>query len=521
MATTSSSRLQRFRDFLPAAILEKVVLQHDDTEPLFSPTCQQPNLLHSVFSPNGGSGFQRNVLRTKYQTSPNGEEPSPNENATDATKAPPAGKNGAARITNERLHKRTDGDTTKLPQPSSTGPDLTSIFVSPTHTALSSLAVSMVDPELYIHTSPHSFQHQASSSPRQEEWLTVDGIASCVSVSQLVRTVTALEGSAADYPSLLRTARERLRAVRGFGISTSGSPNSVMDDTFHSVLNQTFMSAAALHDDDDACAVTSQDKTIQSTSSLVMSISTDASNNEENTAPSPTFEVKATTKSNFSSISPASLATNRKHVRAVVPATTGDTNTRGLSATEQQLWDQVQRLTQTIAEMEQSDHFFKTATSLQAHQQIDSPLAQEQSLSEHVATANELWQSLEELQGQNRRLKEQLQQESDIRGEKLRHSAAVEKRLSADIRQLEMQLATASQTSHAAQDQHQRQHAHFQRLLMSTQANLQRVQADRDVLIRSLSEEVGRKSSTVRIISLGLPSAIDAANALCNHVALQ
>jgi hypothetical protein len=477
--TTSRQRLVRFRDFLPPSIIDEAVSA--DAEPLFSPTLHPPSkLLHSIFSPtkgNHGSESQRSFLlpplQFQQQQLPVTRTPqsqSARNNNRETTTSPKTQHNTktAAIPRGEQDEPSIYSSVVKPHQQSPSMRNVTTIFVSPSHTALSSLAVSM-DADLFSPYSTKTTREDESKSQKTHlsqrstttafrtlekmEWLTVDYITTCESVSQLVRIITVLEDAA--YPSLLRAAQERLSALHS---DPCLSPNSVLVNL-----------SSTSHNEDDVCP--SGNNTTQSSSSLIMSISTD--NEESHNNQSTTFHK--------SFLSAPSVA----HSIVAKPS-----SFQGFSATEQQLWEQVQRLTQTIAEMEQTgaDDFYQQLLLPDPSKEAAAEL---EKLQEHT-DVEELLQSIEQLRERNRNLQEQIQRQTTDREQKLQHSAAVEKRLSTELQELEAQLAMSTATSKAAEQHFHRQHAHLHQLLSATQANLQRIQADRDALIQCLLQAVGR-----------------------------
>lgn len=508
---TSRRRLVRFRDLLPASVVQRASGAIDD-EPLFSPTIEQPKLLHSIFSPTNENGVENQGNRDREglsflsplfkmqprqhstQNSHTALRPVINQcdrttedlNSANGAKVTAYGEQTMAPTTPLRknsepcLYSSVVKNPGRLQQRSPSIPDVTSIYISPTHTALSSLAVSM-DADLFsplstktvrdVDLSKNSVKsaHSTTTTFQMLEktgCFTFEHITTCKSVSTLVRIISVLESSFCEpkYPSLLRAAHKRLLALHGLPENSSDSrisPNTVMaSDLFSSALPA-----------DSNC----HNNTTQTSSSLIMSISTDRDDESHYTSP-PT---------NISPPSQAPSATELSASRFHPTATD-----RGFSETELHLWKQVQRLTQTIAEMEQTgaDDFYHRLLL----QNQDEPKEVE-TLEEHVDN-KELLRSVEQLRERNHKLQEQIQLETAAREQKLMQSAAIEERLSVELKQLQNQLAETAQASTATETHLQRQHERLQQLLFTTQANLRRIQSDREALIQCMLQAVGRNN---------------------------
>jgi len=423
----------------------------------------------------------------------------------------------------------------KQQSPASFG-DVSEILVSPSnYTALSSLAVSpsSLDVSAFENGAALMSSPPPSSSSNNKsivststafrtlekmEWLELDEIQQCTSIPQLVRIISVLQAERTPYPSLLRAARERLVGLRPTlpppGVTTvaslyntnntaaaaSGvdihqhapevmvpcSPDTVMAD----------LSKSQIHMDDED-EVPGLDKSLRSTassrnstsnkSSLVMSISTTDAEEEEYydyfSAPmNSAVLMQANNPSLSQSYYYSKVQQNQDAQR------------------ERELREQVERLTQTIIEMEQlalpdsSLHYrnVQKESEMQMLQQFQT---------QSDADMKQLLQSVEELRQQNQTLQEQIQQESAEREKKRRASADMESRLVSQVHQLQMQLTHAR--GKTAKDQSSFQHKQFElnQTLRTAQRNLERIKADRDTLIQSLLQATGRNANETALSS--------------------
>ena len=464
------SRRVRFRDLLPAGSAPP------PDDPVFSPTerdgAHQPQVLHSIFSPcqEAAAPALAPLLKLQQQNHPPYEF---------------VAATGSGDLVTPRKAQQHRGDNHNDPNnkkkqqsPASFG-NVSDILVSPSHTALSSLAASMDvslgsrSPAAAINNNNKSIVSTSTAFRTLEkmEWLKLSNIQKCSSLPQLIRIMSVLQSERTPYPSLLRAAQERLITVRRPLPSNNDveqqqrilSPDTVMADLTKSSMT-------------DASYVLGKSRTNSATqsdtSSLVMSLSTDAE------------EEEAILFGQLDSQQPEPISR---------PSAVADTS----NAKERELRQQVERLTQTIIEMEQVpllDHSSYRYQNLQ--EKNESQMLRNLQQQPDDADITELLQSVEVLREQNRKLQEQIQRETSEREQKHRASADVEKRLSLQVQQLQAQLTQSRDKSVRAESSFQRKQFELNQLLRAAQRNLERIKADRDAMVQCLLQATGRTRSS-------------------------
>jgi len=456
------SRRVRFRDLLPAGS----ATPPDD--PVFSPIDRdgtQPQVLHSIFSPSQEAAAPALAPLLKLQ-----RQNHPSYETFAAT--------GLGDLVTPRKAQKHRGDNHNDPNekkkqqsPASFG-DVSDILVSPSHTALSSLAASMdVSPRSRSPAAANNNNKSIVSTStafrtlEKMEWLKLSNIQKCSSLPQLIRIMSVLQSERIPYPSLLRAAQERLITVRRLLPSNNEeqqqrllSPDTVMADlTKSSMTDASYMLGKSR----------TNSATQSDTSSLVMSLSTDAEEEEailfgqlDSQQPKPIFR----------------------------PSTVADTS----NPKERELRQQVERLTQTIIEMEQVPLLDHSSYRYQNLQEKNESQMLQNLQQQSDADITELLQSVEVLREQNRKLQEQIQRETLEREQKHRASADVEKRLSLQVQQLQAQLTQSRDKTVRAESSFQRKQFELNQLLRAAQRNLERIKADRDAMVQCLLQATGR-----------------------------
>jgi hypothetical protein len=477
---TERQRLVRFRHLVPAS----------SPEPIFSPTDKESSapVLHSIFSP---SNYQqetngRNVLflslTQQHQVGDQEENveslQSTKDNVSDAETVgagnfpvnsrsesptlPATNLSGyesqlhtTTPIAKERSHR------TPRSRKSQTFNDISQILVSPTHTAISSLAVSM-DASLQSSAANKSVKSAsiAFKTIEKMEWLKLESILACESVPQLIRIISVLDNEE-KYPALLKAARTRLNALRA-GILPqlpgNNSPNSVL------AVAETSLDLSMQTTAENCTAVKHSPAPVSVQSSLVMSISTDDEDEEKVAVNHPA---------------------NNASFWSLAPRTDN----------EKRLFEQVRRLEQTIIEMEQlqvqsTDELARRINDAKATKETE--IEMERRIVGEQTDTDELLQRIQALQERNHRLQQEIDLEMAERAHAHEQSAALEQRMAHHIQQLQDELRKEQSSSKVAHRVFQRKDFELNRMLKTAKANLGKMKADRDAMLQCLLDATGR-----------------------------
>ena len=162
---------------------------------------------------------------------------------------------------------------------------------------------------------------------------------------------------------------------------------------------------------------------------------------------------------------------------------------------ERLLREQIEKLTQTIIEMEQlslmevpSCHRCQNTPTESAWRQMQQNL---QNLHSN-GDVKELLQSVEDLRQQNQLLQEQIQHEVAEREQNRKVSVDMENRLFAQVHELQLQLTHVRGKSAKDQSTFRSKQLELNQSLRTAQRNLKRLQAERHALIQTLLQATGR-----------------------------
>lgn len=475
----------RFRDLLPVGTkpLE---------DPIFSPlenvkSCreknEEPTILHSIFSPKQivpahGSQMKRQRPNDKHSVG--------------SRQYSAAGKNENVQreeslVSNHLALGGSDGTTPRVnnehKSPLSFG-GMSGILISPSNTALSSLAVSMDFSSLCSPTTTSIMMNTSDTSTKSAttafrtlekmEWLQLEYIQQCRSISQLVRIIAVLQAERQSYPYLLRAAREQLCTLRGPLLHKSSineqtqqpsSPDTVIEEVIRSCTTGSCCSGMGQFNAQQSCET-------QSHSSLVMSLSTDADDEQ------------VTLRS--LSIRPSPRA------ESIVDPT--------VTTAQLELQEQVKRLTQTIIEMERIP-LLNTSHAYNILQKENECRMVAQHHVQSGANIEEFLKIMEDLREQNRKLEEDYRNEKMAHASKSQANADIEKRLSMQLKNLQAQLTASCDKSKKAECNFQRKQFEMNQLLRNAQRHLERVKADRDAMIQCLLQATGRQRNEAATLS--------------------
>jgi hypothetical protein len=487
---TTKNRLVRFRDFLPANTLDTLTKSAaQDDAPLFSPASPQQAkyLLHTMFSPPcqlheaceeerlGSPVFPFDSEYDKYSK----DELAPSSCRLGSSR--PAFRGITNLVTGAKSSSKNDNafgrhgeqsgydskkhtiDPTMESVPASPARlhhNVSTVYVSPSHTALSSLAVSM-DADLF---SPSGSLKTTQSVAKTEtsntttafralqnlEWLSFDFIASCESAAQLVRIATVLE-SCGQCPSLLRFARQRLDTLHG------------NNGAIHACNEQCNSVREEISGHYEATEGSSSLVMSEGSSSLVMSLSTTDAENED--------DAYRNTSSYISAPS-AAFSTHTDSSNRIG---------RGPSSTEKHLRGKVQRLMLII---EENGKQAAEKTPL-LHEQHSDPLPSDH-LGDNPTSSQNLLRSIEHLRAHNLRLQLEIKDRSAEYAKDLRTYARVEQELTSEIKRLEkLADATATEATKSAEEMFQSQLTMLRQLLTAAQD-------DRNDMVRAIQRALGR-----------------------------
>ena len=185
------------------------------------------------------------------------------------------------------------------------------------------------------------------------------------------------------------------------------------------------------------------------------------------------------------------------------------------SAEERALREQVEKLTQTIIEMEQLSLLME-APACRRCQQQNTPSALQQQLQQSNVDTKELLQSVKDLRQQNQNLQEQIQQEAAEREQKCKISVDMENRLFAQVHELQLQLTHVRGQSSKDQSNYQSKQLELNQSLRTAQRSLERLQADRDTLLQTLLLATGRRD---RVTDLSLREQKRLVQDVCHRAA--
>lgn len=538
----STQRSVWFRDFLPIAeggeTSNDAVVQ--SPVPLFSPsvTRDKTKVLHSVFSPQyncaANQGHKPNriidngVDKENAITSGNLIAHQAQFNEGDQESKPPLSKSPQAdNLQHQTRHGRQVGTTPGMKINTTTPRSTYQKDIYSYHP----LATSTKKPGLKINSSQSTFNwntpqispamssisgttnrnifrtngspasqkmkgdHQRdlnplSSSPSSTSFykdlpirmLSIPNIQKCDSVTELTHIVTVLEKQN-EYPSLLRFAKRRLTEARNKIECLKNTPSSHAGVLCPGADGKCI---GTEHTNISPCSTEMERK--QNDSSLVMSLSSD----EDSDISSRGYK-KITS---FQQSQQKSL--NAEEFLSDQPP-------------EIQLRKQIQRLTQTIAEMEniriseQTDFEEKIRCLNEAKEKAELKIITLEAavLSDSArgqASHKQLIRSLEQLQKEKHTLQNSLSEERILRNENQKKASALEQRLLAEIKNLQSELKRNEIEVKKSRNTDKKQQE-LNQLLRSAQGKLEDMKKERDSMIRCMLEVIGDEGKGTKDVS--------------------
>ena len=323
------------------------------------------------------------------------------------------------------------------------------------------------------------------------EWLELDSIRQCNSIPQLVRIIAVLRAETTAYPNLLRAARERLDIVRGPGLPDC-------NDNLASHEIPTPQSTITIQPDHHSSPMAhiSPDSVMANVSDSHVTAE------DDNKVPEPDKSLRntSTTRTNEASQSSLIMSLSTDVDDDVYFMTRPSTTQPPHGDNERLLREQVDKLTQTIIEMEQLSLMEVPSCHRCQNTPTDSTWHQMQQNLQNLHSngdVKELLQSVEDLRQQNQLLQEQIQHEVADREQKRKVSVDMENRLFAQVHELQLQLTHVRGQSTKDQSSFRSKQLELNQSLRTAQRNLERLQAERHTLIQTLLHATGRSGRGV------------------------
>jgi hypothetical protein len=479
-------RAVRFRDFLPINELgTDNVADASRPVPILSPsaTIDRTKVLHSIFSPpdNGVPVETRKPVTLNNENFSNSHhelqqtQPKPPLCRTPKAEYPSLQTNN----NNQLQPIRSLSIYTGTPQlngnaffPTAfTKHDLCSNYSG---NALFSPALSSIS-GISINTNMKSSPHGSTftpllTSPSSTSYykdlpikmLSIPNIQSCNSVPELERIVDVL-GKQQEYPSLLRFAMRRLEDAKSKLLYLKTT-----DDRSNNKISQGSTMEGKMY------TLATAQSSKQNESSLIMSLSSDEESLEMYDV-NP-CDLKKTPYENLKNISPLTKYSDE-------------------GADDQHVQDQVQRLTETITEMEnirlseQKDFEDKIRYLNEAKEEAEFKLinlevaAVSQNSTEKVSEKH-LIRSLEQLQKEKHTLQKAMSDERILRNESQQKALIVEKQLQKSISSLKREM-------NKMKTDNERKNKELHLLLRSAQAKMEEMKRERDSMIKTMLELIG------------------------------